>query len=421
MLILSQSLKSWFQLYENFSLGTYLKIGLAVLLPMPCRYLFPNKTMKPVNEYPKRILIAVSGMSPQIVTETLYATAVMEKQNPFVPTEIHLITTREGARRAKLQLLHSETGKFHLLRQDYGLPEINFSEKNIHIISDNNGNLLDDIKTPQSNEAAADFITHVVNELTRDKNSIIHASIAGGRKTMGYYLGYALSLYGRAQDKLSHVLVTEKYEGLPDFFYPTPTSQVIHDREKIPLDTKEAQVMLAEIPFVRLRSGLPENLLTGKAGFNESVTFARSVEAEPKLEIDFKKQCFYANGVKVTMTATNFAFYIWMIEQTVELGEPVYRQVEADKNYVASFLASAENSLINKDIDNRSYGVLSKDGMEANWISERISLIRKAFEKVLGKQMAKSYAIQSNGSKNKIFYTIPLSSKQIKHRGIKTG
>ena len=42
--------------------------------------------MKP-PDYPTRILVAVTGLSPQIVTETLYALAVgLERsQRPFVP------------------------------------------------------------------------------------------------------------------------------------------------------------------------------------------------------------------------------------------------------------------------------------------------------------------------------------------------
>ena len=55
------------------------------------------------------------------------------------------------------------------------------------------GKRLDDIVTPKQNEAAADYITDIVNNLTRDEDSAIHVSIAGGHKTMGYYLGYALS------------------------------------------------------------------------------------------------------------------------------------------------------------------------------------------------------------------------------------
>lgn len=37
---------------------------------------------------------------------------------------------------------------------------------------------------------------------------------------MGFFVGYALSLFGRAQDRLSHVLVSDPFESLTDFYYP---------------------------------------------------------------------------------------------------------------------------------------------------------------------------------------------------------
>ena len=43
-----------------------------------------------MNTYNKRILLSVTGMSPAVVTETLYA-LVTEKG--FIPTEIRVITT----------------------------------------------------------------------------------------------------------------------------------------------------------------------------------------------------------------------------------------------------------------------------------------------------------------------------------------
>lgn len=39
------------------------------------------------HTYPRRILVAVTGLSPQVVTETLYALAVAADL-PFVPTDI---------------------------------------------------------------------------------------------------------------------------------------------------------------------------------------------------------------------------------------------------------------------------------------------------------------------------------------------
>ena len=45
--------------------------------------------------YPRRVLLAVTGLSPQIVTETLYVLAVKQK---WIPTEIQVTTMARGAR-----------------------------------------------------------------------------------------------------------------------------------------------------------------------------------------------------------------------------------------------------------------------------------------------------------------------------------
>ena len=42
----------------------------------------------------RRILMCVSGMSPAVVTETLYA--LLTQDEPFVPDEVHVITTHKG-------------------------------------------------------------------------------------------------------------------------------------------------------------------------------------------------------------------------------------------------------------------------------------------------------------------------------------
>jgi CRISPR-associated protein (TIGR02584 family) len=374
---------------------------------------------KKPNEYSKRLLLAVSGMSPQILTETLYAIAIAEKEIPFIPTEIHLISTLEGARRANLELLHPQTGKFHQLCADYGLTAIEFNEHNIYTIEDKAGTPLNDIKTPEDNEAAADFITNIVNKLTNDNETALHVSIAGGRKTMGYYLGYALSLYGRVQDRLSHVLISENYEGLQDFFYPTPESHVIYDRNHNPLDTQKAQVMLAQIPFVQLRNGIPSHLLGGKIGFSESIALARSFENKPRLQIDKKARCVYANSVKVKMTNVNFSFYLWMIEQTVYKKQVIKRPYDLDaknlkpatNNYVDDFLKIYKSHSTEGEWEKVSK--MDKDGMSKLWISERITAVKKAFENVLESSAANFYCVQSEGNNSNRSYKINLEEDQI--------
>ena len=85
------------------------------------------------SDYPRSILLAVTGLSPQIVTETLYALAVAPAQAAFVPSEIPLITTRSGAEKARLALLSDDPGWFHQLCRDYALPPIGFAAKHIHV------------------------------------------------------------------------------------------------------------------------------------------------------------------------------------------------------------------------------------------------------------------------------------------------
>ncbi|HPE05641.1 MAG TPA: CRISPR-associated ring nuclease Csm6, partial [Thauera sp.] len=243
----------------------------------------------------RRILLAVTGLSPQIVTETLYALAIATDP-PFIPTEIHLVTTAEGAERARLALLSDKLGWFHRLCLDYTLPPIAFDATHIHVLRDTDGRPMSDIRSPQDNLACADFITEQVRTLTADPDTALHVSIAGGRKTMGFFLGYALSLFGRPQDRLSHVLVSEPFENTWSFFYPTPYENVIETADKKLADARDARVSLAEIPFVSLRHGLPSALLDGRASFNATVDAARAALGPARLEIDLGSREVRAAG-----------------------------------------------------------------------------------------------------------------------------
>ncbi|MEZ5584609.1 MAG: CRISPR-associated ring nuclease, partial [Candidatus Competibacteraceae bacterium] len=86
-----------------------------------------------LTDYKRRILLCVTGLSPQIITETLYALVV---KYAYVPTEIHLITTADGADYAKLTLLDHGQGYFYRLCTDFGLDtrKIRFDDKTVHVI-----------------------------------------------------------------------------------------------------------------------------------------------------------------------------------------------------------------------------------------------------------------------------------------------
>lgn len=264
--------------------------------------------------FPRRILLLVTGLTPQVVTETLYALAVSAEQK-FVPTEIHVITTMEGAQRARLTLLDVHAGQFHALCREYALPAIQFTASNFHVIPDQTGQPLADIRTPEDNLRAADYISHLVQDFCSDDHAALHVSIAGGRKSMGFFMGYALSLFGRAQDALSHVLVNDPFESLPDFFFPPRQGRVLHARDGRPAHTDDARIMLADIPFVRLRGGVPVSLLSGNVSFNETVSVIQSGLNFNSLKFDVQKHAVCCGEKWIKLPPSLFAFYLWLAKR----------------------------------------------------------------------------------------------------------
>lgn len=241
--------------------------------------LMPDPTQP--HSYPRRVLALAVGMTPQVLTETVFALAVAAPQ-PWVPTEVLLLTTDHGAQTARRELLAA--GRFARLCADYGLSgRIRFDEGCIRVLRADDGQPLADIRTPQDNLLAADAMMALLRELCADEQAAVHVSIAGGRKTMSYFLGQALTFFGRPQDRLSHVLVNGPFESLPDFFYPPPHPVALEDRDGRRLSTVDAQVQLADIPFVRLRDRLPTALLSGQASFADTIAQANTRLAPPRL------------------------------------------------------------------------------------------------------------------------------------------
>jgi len=365
------------------------------------------------DEYPRRILLAVTGLSPQVVTETLFALAVRQIP-PWEPSEIHLITTREGAQRARLALLSEAPAGFHRLCRDYRLSPIAFDERHIHQLEDDRRQPLADIRTPRENEHCADQITAWVRRFTADPESALHVSIAGGRKTMGYYLGYALSLFGRPQDRLSHVLVNEPFESSWDFFYPTPYSQVIETRDKALADTRDAQVTLAQIPFVRLRHGLDSQLLSGDSSFNQAVAAASASLEPPRLSIDQAGHCLRAGERVVELPPAQLALMSLFARRVLEGKGPlqapskeVPERAWADR-YLAEYRRIRSGELA--DIE-RTEQALAR-GMDGDYFSSRKSQLHRSLRKALGTHGAAPYLIDDGGARPRR-YALKLSAEAI--------
>ncbi len=339
------------------------------------------------SQYPVRNLIAVSGMSPQIVTETLYALATREK-DPFIPTQVHIITTSNGANNAELNLLRAgkdKQGWFNHLCQELGLSGIEFSRENIHVIVGADNKPLADIKTPEDNEAAASYITEFIRTQSKNPDAALHVSIAGGRKTMGYYMGYALSLFGRQQDRLSHVLVSENFEGNPAFYYPTQQGDIIYDTrngKNKPLDPATAKVILADIPFLRINNDEAKNTMAGFS-FRETINATQEVLKPAFLEINMSKQLLLMNGHRVKLQDQRFAFYCWIIEKQLD-NDPLFSPLEGTTyKYASEFLAFYEQIKGEMGATEKTEKAFKK-GMGKDYVSQTVSKINEEVKKQLG-------------------------------------
>lgn len=379
------------------------------------------------------ILLSITGMTPQVVTETLYA---IYKQEPDrFPEEIYIITTKRGAEKIRTTLL-GDDGMLNRFCSEYGLPQIEFDEsRHLKIICDKNGTLIDDARSKEDQQVIADFIFNEVRKLTQAKeNGVpyyrIHASLAGGRKTMTYLLGSSMNILGNPEDRLSHVLVSEAFETCSEFFYPTKETHLIHGHnitgaaggKREVLDAATAKVELSEIPLMFLRT-LLDDKKTGKIlssytnavqEINNSLQLKRenlklelsmqnyTLLINDKFEVQLDPREFFVylmvvncmkeeGGFGMPSTKNSFDSYRYAIETffkllssfscTSENANNSYRnQVEKYRNAVKSFckfLCEKENEAINTnpDLNTENAELLCKDRKQINLFYELVANI----------------------------------------------
>ena len=209
----------------------------------------------------REVLFAVLGMSPAIITETIWALAHQKK--PIIPHHVCIVTTVDGKQCLEKTLF--DDGGWERLRRTLGdeghaiTDRLHFgcNADDIQLLpaADRKNNLRD-ITTSEDSMATADFIMRKLRQYTEDPDTRILASIAGGRKTMSALLTSCMILLGREQDRLLHVLVNPPYDNPklnPLFLYPeNGTIHHLPDRKES-FPSCNAHIELTEIPFVRAR------------------------------------------------------------------------------------------------------------------------------------------------------------------------
>lgn len=364
------------------------------------------------NDYPKRILLCATGNYPQVITETLYA-LITERQ--FIPTEIHALGTLQ-AKRAILRDLLPAGSNYQTLLREFGLEgRIRFDESCIHIIATSEGKELEDILYPEEINITADVTVDIIRQLCQDEDSCLHVSMTGGRKTLSFIMGYALSLFARPQDVLSHVLVPGGYEYNRDFFYPPQPQQNLTkwnaaEQKAEPLLAKDAHIMLADIPLVHLRANLPTNFLTTGAYSQTVSAIQHSLNTPPSISFNMEESTIVCDREIIDLQPSPFIMLLWLASRKKKGLAPV--SPTQDASLVLEYQQFSEKTM---DYVKRARDV--KTLMHDDFIkkfNETRTIINKTIQKALPQEARwKRYQIDSQKQKGYSRYELSLPADGI--------
>ena len=270
----------------------------------------------------RKILIAGMGTSPAVLTNVVWALAHGEK--PVVPDEIVVFITKNGKTLLKKELFDDGVWADmlkSLSREGIDIEgKLIFGETSIRSIPDVRGNEIDDLRTGDDNLRAADFMLGELRKYTEDNGTELHVSIAGGRKTMSALLFSCMSLLGREQDKVYHVLLPPALEGgvTPTFYYPkrgtTYTARFTGKKHK----AKDLQCELFEVPFVRMRGWYQEKFKEIPPSYRTLISKVQTVAppaiAYPEIEIDAWNGWVKIDGNLAPMSKACFAMLLLLAD-----------------------------------------------------------------------------------------------------------
>lgn len=278
--------------------------------------------------YPRRVLVCMVGLSPAVVTETFHALSTL-LPDPFVPTEVHVVTTAAGDEALRRLLAPRPAQGTNVWDQmlDEVLPPgapRPALDAHVHVVS-RAGQRLDDIVDPADQIAVADTLLAVLRPLAADEHCAIHASLAGGRKSMGFYMGYAMSLLARAQDQLSHVLVSPSWlERHPGFFFPSRSGLGLQTPEGDPFHSAQAQVTLAPVSFVRMADGGADWLRHQDMSFDRAVAMAQQALAPQPVTLQVSERRLVCGSlgpgrerISVALSPQETAWYAYLASRRI--------------------------------------------------------------------------------------------------------
>lgn len=270
----------------------------------------------------RQILVAGMGTSPAVLTNAVWALA--HQREPVVPDEIVVFITKNGKTLLKKELFGDGVWVDMLkclAREGVNVEgKLMFGETSIRSIPDAKGNEIDDLRTGEDNLRAADFMLSQLRQYTEDSGTELHVSIAGGRKTMSALLFSCMTLLGRENDKVYHVLLPSEFEGgtEPVFYFPKRAAKYKSRFTGKTYPGAKMQGELFEVPFVRMRGWYQEKFKEIPPSYRTLISKVQKVAPPavtyPEIEIDARNGWAKIDGKLAPMSKPCFAMLLLLAD-----------------------------------------------------------------------------------------------------------
>lgn len=218
------------------------------------------------------VLIAVSGLTPAIITETVWALA--RETPPTIPDQIIVLTTETGRARIAEQLFGEERLWERLRAALLGPrhaedPRLDFdcTPDRVKVFHRRVGTRrlpITDLASLADNKAIADALVDELWQHTSKPDTRVIASLAGGYKTMSALCLSAMQLLANSGDRVTHVLVGGGYDkASPGFFFPEqPQQRLVGPSGPLQAAAAANKIQLIEVPVIPLRRWFEDLLHT---------------------------------------------------------------------------------------------------------------------------------------------------------------